>query len=307
MKKKCLIFLITFTSFAVSQPSSNKYITGSPDNISMNPVFSPDGNKIAYTKASYKGLWIFDRITNSTSQVTDEDAAGFAFKWSSDSKSILTRVAKYENLRRYNAVKIYDVETGESKQLSDYKIMMPYLPVWADGDSKIYLPAQGNDEVLISGKEKNNLIKSNIIVFEKNNKIIAKNISSNSEQVFEPIKDAQYINLSKSPDGTKMVFEVMGGNMFVMNVDGTNLIDLGKGLRPRWSWESNKIIYMITEDDGHTFTASDIYSINANGTDKVNLTNTNDLIEMNPCFSPDGRMIVFDVFNDGSIYLMNIE
>ena len=106
--------------------------------------------------------------------------------------------------------------------------------------------------MLLSGKEKNNRITSNLIVFEKNNKIIAKNISSNSEQVFEPIKDAQYINLSKSPDGTKMVFEVMGGNMFVMNIDGTNLIDLGKGNRPRWSFDSKKIIYMITEDNGHT-------------------------------------------------------
>jgi Tol biopolymer transport system component len=28
---------------------------------------------------------------------------------------------------------------------------------------------------------------------------------------------------------------------------------------------------------------------------------------MNPCFSPDGKSIVFDVYNDGSIYLMNIE
>jgi Tol biopolymer transport system component len=25
------------------------------------------------------------------------------------------------------------------------------------------------------------------------------------------------------------------------------------------------------------------------------------------CFSPDGKMIVFDVINDGSIYLMDIE
>ena len=32
-----------------------------------------------------------------------------------------------------------------------------------------------------------------------------------------------------------------------------------------------------------------------------------DKIEMNPCFAPDGKSIVFDVVNDGSIYLMNIE
>ena len=39
----------------------------------------------------------------------------------------------------------------------------------------------------------------------------------------------------------------------------------------------------------------------------INLTNTNDIVEMNPCFAPDGKSIVFDVVNDGSIYLMNIE
>jgi Tol biopolymer transport system component len=64
---------------------------------------------------------------------------------------------------------------------------------------------------------------------------------------------------------------------------------------------------MIAEDDGHTFTASDIYSINADGTQKKNLTNTDDLIELNPCFAPDGKSFVYDVYNDGSIYLMNIE
>ena len=92
-----------------------------------------------------------------------------------------------------------------------------------------------------------------------------------------------------------------------MNIDGTNLTDLGKGNRPRWSFDGRKIIYMITKDDGHTFTASDIYSINTDGTEKKNLTNTDDLIELNPCFAPDGKSFVFDVYNDGSIYLMNIE
>jgi Tol biopolymer transport system component len=99
----------------------------------------------------------------------------------------------------------------------------------------------------------------------------------------------------------------MGGNMFVMNIDGTNLIDLGKGNRPRWSFDSKKIIYMITEDDGHDFIASDIFIINADGTQKKNLTDTTKLIEMNPNFAPDCKSFVFDVVNDGSIYLMNIE
>ena len=105
MKKYCAIFFLIINSSTLTQPVSPIHLTGSVTDISINPVFSPDGNKIAYTKASYKGLWIFDRAARSARQITDEDAAGFAFKWSSDSKSILTRVAKYENLQKIQCCK----------------------------------------------------------------------------------------------------------------------------------------------------------------------------------------------------------
>jgi Tol biopolymer transport system component len=309
MKKYCMIiYLITLSALASAQSNSAVYLTGSVNDITMNPVFSPNGNKIAYTKASYKGLWIFDRLTNSTRQITDEDAAGFDFKWSSDSKSILTRVAKYENLRRYNAVKIFESESGETKVLTNYRTMMPYLPEWVNDDAEVFLPTKDGVEVYNTGKQK----KANVLTLEqssyvKNDKIMVRNFTSGKEQSIIPIENANIINLTTSPDKNKVAFEVVGGNLYSMNVDGTNLTNLGKGNRPRWSFDSRKIIYMIAEDDGHTFTASDIYSINADGTQKKNLTYTDDLIELNPCFAPDGKSFVFDVYNDGSIYLMNIE
>lgn len=307
MKYDLIIIFILLSGLIFAQSESQMIIKGSVDDAVMNPVYSPDGSTIAYTRSGYNGIWIYNTQTKTTKQLTDEPAAGFAFKWSSDSRSILTRVAKYEDTRRFNAVKIFDVETGVSKLLTEYKSMMPYLPQWSDGDSKVYLPEKGNDEVYLTDKKKNERINNSNVVFEKNNRLVVKNLSDNSEKTFEPIKDAEYINISSSPDNSKIVFEVMGGDMYVLNADGTNLLDLGKGNRPRWSSDSRKIIYMITEDDGHDFIASDIYSINANGTEKTNLTNTEKIIEMNPCFAPDGKTIVFDVVNDGSIYLMNIE
>ena len=80
-----------------------------------------------------------------------------------------------------------------------------------------------------------------------------------------------------------------------------------KETAPKWSSNSKNIIYTISQDDGYNYTASDIFVINTDGTQKTNITNTDDVIEMNPCFAPDGKSIVFDVINDGSIYLMNIE
>jgi len=307
MKKIVLFVFISFTSLITAQSNYQLLIEGTPEDAVMNATYSPDGFKIAYTKSGYQGIWVYNQQTQLVKQITDEAAAGFGYKWSADSKSILTRVAKYEDLKRFNAVKVFNIETGESKQLSDYKTMMPYLPQWADVDTKIFLPEKTQDEIFTTDKSKNSLNQSSIVVFEKNNKLFVKNFADNSEEIFEPIKDAQYINISTSPDATKIIFEVMGGNMFVMNTDGSNLIDLGKGNCPRWSFDSKKITYMLTEDDGYEFTASDIFIINADGTEKKNLTNTEVLLEMNPNFAPDGKSIVFENYNEGSIYLMNIE
>jgi Tol biopolymer transport system component len=307
MKKILLNILIIFAGLASAQPDYKLIISGSPEEAFLNAVYSPDGTKIAYTKNGYQGLWVYDTQTQNSYQLTDEVAAGFGYKWSSDSKSILTRVAKYENQKRFNAVKIFNVDTKSSQQLTDYKVMMPYLPDWIAGDSKVYLPTKGSDEVFVSGKEKQRNIYKNIIAFEKNNKIVLKNLNDYSEKSFEIIKDARYLNISVSPDQSKLVFEVMGGNMFVIDVNGTGLVDLGKGDNPEWSNDNTKIVYTITKDNGHDLTASDIYIINADGSSKRNLSNTDDLLEMNPSFSPDDKSIIFDISNDGSIYLMNFE
>lgn len=307
MKKIFFIVLLIFPISLHAQYNYKMIIQGSPDEPLLNPITSPDGKKIAYSHSSYVGLYVFDLQTSTTVKISDEAGAGFGFQWSSDSKSILARVAKYENQKRYNAVKIFNSESLLSNQLTDYLTLMPYLPLWADGDSKIYLRKMDNDEMLSSGIDKNNFINNEILVFEKNNKIVVKNLSNNSEQAFEPIKESQYINVSTSPDGAKIIFEVVGGNMFTMNIDGSNLTDLGKGYRPKWSSDSKKIVYMISEDDGHKIISSDLYIINTDGTEKINLTNTSDIIEMNPCFAPDSKSIVFDVVNDGSIYLMSLE
>jgi Tol biopolymer transport system component len=92
-----------------------------------------------------------------------------------------------------------------------------------------------------------------------------------------------------------------------MKIDGTELTDLGKGYRAKWMSDSQHLIYMITEDDGHQFTSSDIYTIKFDGTDKRNVTNTIDKIELSPSASLVDNKIVFEVFYEGSIYFMNLE
>ncbi len=274
----------------------------------MNPVYSPDGTKIAFTKSGYQGLYIYNFADGSISQLSEEFSAGYAFKWSSDSKSILSRVTRYDGPRGYSSLKIFDVGSATAIQISDETTSMPYLPEWIPGNDKVLLPQKDGVKIFESGKEQSFLERqSAVVVYSTYDKIFVEDIAKSEIKTLEPLEGKKYLNVSASPDGSKIAFEVYGGNLFIMNIDGTNLIDLDVGYNPKWSADSKSLVYMITEDDGHTYTASDIFIINTDGTNKRNLTNTNDSIEMNPSISPDGKTIVYEAFDDGSIYLKNIE
>ncbi len=311
MKKIVFILFILFFSqpiLLLAQDNNSVWLTGSLDDITMNPVYSPDGTMIAFTKSNYVGLYIYNLADGSISQLSDEISAGYAFKWSSDSKSILSRVARYDGPRRYNSLKIFDVSSGTAIQISDETTSMPYLPEWIPGNAKVLLPQKDGVKIFESSKKQSFLERqSAVVVYSTYDKIIVEDIASSVVRTLEPLKGKKYLNVAASPDGLKIAFEVYGGNLFVMNIEGTDLIDLDAGYNPKWSVDSKSLVYMITEDDGHTYTASDIFIINADGTNKRNLTNTTDSIEMNPSISPDGKAIVYEAFDDGSIYLKNIE
>ena len=302
---KRLILILILLSTAVFAQQSSIRIAGGNGEIYFAPVYSPDGSMLAFTSENYKGLWVYNFSDRTTAQITDEAAAGFGFSWSQDSRSILTRVARFEDLKRFNAVKIFDAATGESKNLSGYKTFMPVLPGWSNGDTRVYTYTK-KLEVYLTGKtaKAGALQKS---AFVMNNKVAVGDAASGNFRTFEPFKDVDYINLSMSPDGSKIVFEIIGGNMWVINADGTGLTDLGNGYRPKWSFDSRSIVYMLTKDDGHGITASDIYIVSADGTGRKQVTDTSDKLEMNPSFSHDGKSIVYDEGSDGSIYILIID
>ncbi|MCJ7649345.1 MAG: hypothetical protein MUP85_12080 [Candidatus Lokiarchaeota archaeon] len=302
------IFLLSQQILLLAQDNGPIWLTGSLDDISMNPVYSPDGTMIAFTKSNYVGLYIYNLADGSISQISDEISAGYAFKWSSDSRSILSRVARYDGPRGYMSLKVFDVASGKSGQISEETSNMPYLPQWSSGNDQVFLPQKDGLKVFQSGKEQSILERQNaVVVYTTYDKIIIEDIANSDVKTLEPLEDKKYLNVTASPDGAKIAFEVYGGNLFVMHIDGTDLIDLDIGYNPKWSADSKSLVYMITEDDGHTYTASDIFTINADGTNKRNITNTTDSIEMNPSISPDGKTIVYDSFNDGAIYYKNIE
>ena len=63
-------------------------------------------------------------------------------------------------------------------------------------------------------------------------------------------------------------------------------------------------MYFLDESsNGEQITGSELYLINIDGTNKQNLTNTDDMIEMYPMFSPDNSKIVFSDEKTRNIYI----
>ena len=283
-------------------------VAGGDAELYMHPVWSPDGQWLAFTKSGYAGILVLNMTTGKIKTLTEAPGSGFGFSWSHNGASIVTRIAHYDGRTPYNEVLVFDVVTGEAQVISGEKMRYRGLPRWSADDQQVYIFAKRKLKLFDSQLKRPENIsgqKNNVQAYLKNGQIMIGDAKSGVRKSFQPVADERYINLVLSPDESKIAFEVVGGNMFVMNTAGSGLVDLGKGFRPQWSPDGKYVTYMITEDDGHFFTASDIYTIRVDGREKANLTNTPDIIEMNPSWSPN-QQIAYDVYEDGTIYLVDI-
>jgi Tol biopolymer transport system component len=109
-----------------------------------------------------------------------------------------------------------------------------------------------------------------------------------------------------SPDGAKIAFQ-RDGDIWVMDADGTNQTQLtentGEYFEPNaessaWSPDGTKIAFAEWTYDANGIGDVDIYTIDADGTDPVRLTEA-PRFQYDPAWSPDGARIAFTSTRDG--------
>lgn len=305
-----LLILLILPAVAISQIQAvgqPKVLVDAKGNFFQNPVWSPDGNSFAFTSVQYQGIWVADKNGENIRQLTDKNA-GYRFSWTSDSKGILSRVSQMVNRRKQSALVLFDKDSQSEHQLTEFRSGQNALPQWVPFEDKMVLILGNKIEVMEVGKSSGqNILRSNQFsnLQEAQELVKSQGDRTNSKDI-SPFEDAFYLNPQVSPDGQKLAFEIYGGNMYVMNVDGTRLIDLGPGHRPQWSPDSRYILANRTTDDGHNITKADIIAFSVDGKEKINLTTGTSLIAMNPSWSPDDKSILFNDPNTGNIYSLEI-
>jgi len=305
------IVLLALTSVfgqsSTIQPVGSPTVLVSGDQYYMNPEWSPDGTMLAVTTSNYKGIDVVTYPQGTIIPISDDPAAGFGLDWSHDGQRIASRLAKFENKRRTNALATFNVMTGKKTMVTDYMTRMPGTPEWTSDDQFIYL--NGTDRFKMYPASPDVSMKSlpaTDVVYIKQDQIRRRAVAAQSESTLQ-IPEGEPLNLTVSPDGQKMAFEIIGGHLWVANIDGSNAVDLGVGYQPDWAPTSDKLTYMVTADDGYDYTSADVYAINIDGTGKVNLTKTNDTLEMHPVWSPDGQHIAYFTYRTGRILVQEIQ
>ncbi len=309
MKKCLLIFGLSglLVSYTLAQNISVASIVVVSDGTEKNfsgPQFSPDGSKILFSEAGYKGLWLYDLKSQTTVQINDLQGAGYEPVFSPDGQKIYFRTDNYVNYKRYSSLAVQTIADKQIDYLAkDVRRLSP--PTMIDKQTVVFRQDKNLNAINTANKEKT-LAKSvaETYGYTEEQKIILVNKGVHRE--LTPAGKGNYIWLSLSPDKTKMLFTVAGGGTFISDLDGNILVKLGKANAPKWSPDGRWILYMIDEDDGHTYTASDIWVVTSDGSKKIRLTDTANDIEMYPNWSPAMDKVVYETFG-GKIAYLNIK
>lgn len=109
-----------------------------------------------------------------------------------------------------------------------------------------------------------------------------------------------------SPDGDRVVFQGLVTGLHVYTRSTGRLIHIGPGTAPAWSADSARLVYELTEDDGHDIVASDLHMFDLATGRRHQLTATEGTLERRPGFSPDGREVAFDD-DTGGVWIARLE
>ena len=285
-----------------------RYLAGDEKAPLCSPQWSPAGELISATTPHFAGIWLMRPDGSDLHRITAEPGAGFGLQWSPDGASILARVGRMEGVKRLNALKRFDIEARHDTLLTEFRTGLTSLPQWSQDGRELVSSVNGTLQRISSGLKPALLQRraERPLWFMDGDRAMILAPAAEKASPVEALAGRRIFNLVHSPDGDKVAFQILGGPLCVMRSDGTGLVELGEGEHPSFSPDGRFLVFMISRDDGHTITGSDLYVIAADGTGKVNLTQTEGRSEMHPAWSPAGDAILFDLYETGEIWSLPV-
>lgn len=309
-----LFFLLAGLPVIFAQPFSAAEpiaLISSADHNYSSAVWSPGGQTIAFTSDKQNGIWLANADGSNLRLLTADHGVGFGFSWSPDGEYILARSVVTENRRRFHQVKVYEVSSGAYEIIQDKTRDLQGVPFWSNQQVALVMDRQlelRKPQLVNKNNTSSTLVdlQSSMVSYHFLDKIHVMNKATRQSERIADFEGRIIFNMRPSPSGNKLVFQLQGLGLHVVNADGTGLKNLGQGERASWMPGEKYVVVSLVEDNGYVITGGELYVVDVNTGESVHLTPHTQLTALKPAVSPCGTKVLFDNPDDGTIYLMEL-
>jgi len=262
--------------------------------------YSHDGSKLLMTDQSNNGLKVYNTQNKNLSFLTRSTDAGLESYFAQNNEDVYFITHDFEEKKRMSSLYVQNITSGARKPIVEgvrnlklVKTNANVILYYENGILKEYDLARASF---------NDVIGDHIGVFSDADLNLAVYKNGKAELI-HPSGPGSYLWPSMSPQQDKILYTLSGLGTFICDLNGQNLIELGKMNAPNWSPDGKFVIGMDDEDDGQKYIKSNIILVSSDGTKRQNLTLKTDIIATFPILSPDGKKVIFND-DKGMVYEM---
>lgn len=263
-------------------------------------VISPDGDYLLLTTPSKKGLMKYDLATDQVETITEAAGAGYDVKILDDGQTIVYRETAINSKKlKETTLKSKNMASGAESTLVSATRNLQGVAVSGNAVYAI------NNGALSAKSLTGAAADATAPVFSIDNGqlMITKN---GKTATFSPngTDRTRYIWPSLSPDGTKVLYYVVGSGAYVCNLDKSDITRIGILRAPKW-YNDDIVVGMCDVDGEDDTEESSIMAVAADASVAQKLTDDS-VVAMYPTVSADGSKIVFTTIG-GEVYIINIK
>ena len=298
--------------------------------IASAPRWSPDGKWIAFSAPKGNGIGIVRADGSERRVLTAEPGSGYKFAWSPDASHIVFRAARKDAGPRQYVIRTIEVATGEIEASSEI-VRDAQPPVWQRGPAGMRWVSHAATGVCAGAWRSTPMLTARVgpplLIAHSHGLFVA------ATDAVSSVRDlglgAVALNSVWSRDGKHVAFDSDDLVSVVRPLQAGSARTLCTGNHPAWSPDGKWIVFQITRDHthapddprqhtpdtlphlhddktNHRIVDSDLWIIGADGTGRHQLTNTPDVMETEPDWSPDGAAIVCGTEETGRLLILKI-